>query len=124
MGIGTIGGMKAPMLSWLMLAIAVSACVSHDSRNSTAVPESTFVNYLADRSILKEEARIANLDSATFRFRQDSLNRQYGFTDQQVDRIKEDYQRELTRWRELNDRIVERLEHLQRSEVVRPKFTP
>ena len=112
--------MKHVLLVILCSSVVVIGC-TNDRSNVAAIPETTFVNYYTDWLILQEEAKISRFDSPTIQHKRDSLCQRYGVTQRQIDQTLHEHQQDLTAWRQFYDKVVKRLEQLQRLETTKPQ---
>lgn len=87
----------------------------------SVIAESTFVRLYADRLILQEEAKLAGTDSVMLHHQLDSLCESYGIEDSDVEQNLVHYQEDLATWKEFYDKVVQRLEELQRTEAPKPQ---
>ena len=78
--------------------------------------DTTFVNFYADRMILQEEAKISNADSTIGTSRLDSLYKIYRLSQEEVDKKTGEYKQDVTKWKQLHDQVVHRLEQLQQAQ--------
>ena len=65
--------------------------------------------------ILRDEARLAGADSIELERRTDSLYSAYRFTRSRIDSTLRGYRRELAAWKKFYEKVVARLEELQRN---------
>lgn len=104
--------MKFYLSPILFTVIFMSSCRENSPPAST-IPESTMVNFYADRLIVQEEARLMNIDSLIYKQRLDSLSRYYKLPNEELDTAIEDYKKDLNNWRRFYLHVTKRLELLQ-----------
>ena len=81
-----------------------------------AVPEAKMVDLYAGILVIQEEGRIRGADSVTVIARTDSVCASYGVTRGQMQSELEYYRADLPGWKEFNEKVIGRLEELQRED--------
>lgn len=94
-------------------ALALVTCSTQRGRVS-AVPEDTFVECYAGILIVKEEGTLTGLDTSAVSARSDSVCSRYGVTRGQIREELAYYRENPARWKGILDKVIGRLERLQR----------
>lgn len=113
--------MKSLKTISIITIIVLSSCLEKRAI-SDLHSDSTFVNFQADLMIIREENQFLKLDSITSYQRIDSLYRHYNLTKEQDQEKLDFYQKEINRWKEFNETVMQRLEFLQRNQIQTTKF--
>ncbi|HZY10449.1 MAG TPA: hypothetical protein VFF29_04785 [Bacteroidota bacterium] len=100
-------------LSFLLSTIILTSSCGKNSPPAYILPESTLVSFYVDRLILQEEAKLINIDSLTYKQQLDSLSRHYQIPNEELDRVIEDYKKDLNEWKRFYALVTKRLELLQ-----------
>ena len=108
--------MRILSCSCLLLCSVLISCAKREPTHSGSIPEDTFVNLYAGVLIAQEEGNLAGLDSATIHIRIDSICRNVHVSREQFQSELDGYRKDLTVWRDLNDKVSRRLDTLQREE--------
>ncbi len=98
----------------LLLLVSAFVLISCSGRSADArlVPEETFVRLYADVLVVREESLLRGA-GAVGPSLPDSLSRVYGIEGADFDYTLKAYQADLTKWKHLHEKVVQRLELLQ-----------
>lgn len=89
------------------------SCSNKQSDNSI-ISEDVFTNVYADLQIAKEEAVILAADSVYISHKADSIYSAYHVTGKQVESTLQSYKNDLPGWKLFQERVIKRLESLQK----------
>ncbi|MBI1803804.1 MAG: hypothetical protein HY033_02320 [Ignavibacteriae bacterium] len=102
--------------------ILFSSCSQYETPHNI-IPEDRFVEYYSDLLVVRQEGIMASIDSIGMQTRVDSLNRAYGVSPDQVKTTLQLYKNNFPRWRSFYERVMKRLETLQRPDTAKPSVS-
>ena len=88
-------------------------CCSNPRPSAPALPEKLFIDCYARLLIVQNEGALLGADSAAVKSRWDSVCGSFGLTGDQIQAELAVYREDPTRWKELLEKTVHRLEELQ-----------
>ncbi|MBI4546450.1 MAG: hypothetical protein HY707_00610 [Ignavibacteriae bacterium] len=100
--------------------VVVVSC-STENTNIHVIEEQKFINFYAHLMILQEEAKLMGLDSTATRAHVDSLYQAYHLTDEQIKTSLDEYKKDLSTWKRFHDKVIQRLEQIQKEETNKPR---
>ncbi len=92
--------------------------------NQNLIPEETYVQFHADLMIVQEECMLNSLDSLQKKERFDSLYKSFNLTPEQIEQTKKEYNKDLKRWQLVYDKIILRLDSLQKTQSSKTEDKP
>jgi hypothetical protein len=93
--------------------VLLTGCSNPGPRPRT-IPEETFVDVSARVLVIRSEGTLRGVDSAEVERKADSLTAAFGLSRAQMQSETEYYRNDVVRWRQSLDKIIHRLEQLQR----------
>jgi hypothetical protein len=109
------GLLFALSLSLAGVSLAVLSC-SNPRPRSRAIPEERLVELYANVLVVREEGRVRGSDTLAVSKRTDSLCAAYGLTRVQLQTELGSERSDLAGWKEFYEKVIRRLEQLQRED--------
>jgi len=104
--------------SIILVIFLLANCSEETNSFHASIPRERFVQLYIDVLLAGESGRLSAVDSSRMPRTSvlDSLYQKYEVTESQVKQTIDEYSKDLRRWKEFYDEVIQRLEALQREE--------
>lgn len=105
--------MRTPILLASGL-IALISCSRNFQEPPPKIPEDRFASYYASALVITQEGKLFKYDTLVTKRRIDSLQRSFSFSNADVEQTLHFYHNDLTKWKELNLKVIKNIEAMQK----------